>query len=132
MGKNISYCEFITNTTNYQISLENKCLSGEIKMLKSNGHPRKLSKQDQNWIRVKLDTQNRGLVLRDITSKLSESRNANISVHPRTVQRFLCDHNLKQRIIRKKWPLPRSTNICCLVFRKMKSAYLLELCYTFC
>lgn len=45
---------------------------------------------------------NRGRVLNDITNDFNRSRNENDHVHPRTVQRFLHEQDVKRRVVRKK------------------------------
>ena len=104
-------------------SIWKKYLStGKVKTLKRKGRPRKLSKRDQNWI-IRHTKTNRGRVLKDITNEFNESRGANDFVNPRTVQRFLRDHDYKRRVVRKKNGRFRDQQkkACCTVFREKKT-----------
>ena len=100
-------------------SIWKKFLStGEVRTLQRKGRPRKLSKRDQNWI-IRHTKTNRGRVLKDITNEFNESRGANDFVNPRTVQRFLRDHDFKRRVVRKKMVVSE-------INRKRRVAWCLE------
>ena len=76
-------------------------LTGQIENVKREGRPSKLTQRDKYWI-VRHTKANRGSVLNCITNDFNETRNANDSVNPRTIQRFLHKNDFKRRVVRKK------------------------------
>ena len=76
-------------------------LTGKIENVKREGRPSKLTQRDKNWI-VRHTKANRGSVLNYITNDFNETRNANDSVNPRTIQRFLHKNDFKRRVVRQK------------------------------
>ncbi|XP_062577143.1 uncharacterized protein LOC134239020 [Saccostrea cucullata] len=75
-----------------------------------------MSQRDRNWL-VRHTKIHRERVLSDITIDLTRRRDAND--HPRTVQRFLHEHDVKRRVVRKKMAVSQ-------VNRKKRMSWCLE------